>query len=217
MPAPTPPAAPAKLSVWRKLLTHRRQHWVIRELNDLDRVRRDCCEQAGHSPSPYWLLPYRATFRKLIRHDAAPALRYYLADCPTEMTPLAVWLLGRTADRFRLYGLEEFAYSRSPLARRHAARALRRLEAWPHLESIARRYPNDRRLQWYARASIIKRPHAERLRNFAGHVDATHAAAAKGPSRMPLWFKNVDWIRRPPKTAAYIRHLLQHLHGLIRG
>jgi hypothetical protein len=216
--SPTSPQAPAPRtpSVWKKLFKRRRQHGVIRFLNELHE-RLLASQHPAVNLQRTWLVPFRPQFRHAIQNEAAPALRYYLASCPPEMTPLAVWLLGRCADSCRLYDLPDFARDASPVVRRHAARALRRLEAWSQLEDVARLFPNDRRLQWYAYATIIKRPHSERLRSFTQFVDASNAAAAAGPSRMPLWFGDLDWIRRPPKSGAYIRRLLMHIHRLVHG
>jgi len=206
------------VSLWRRIFTHRGQYWIRGFLKQLQADRAERCKGDGAATLPQgWLLPYRPTFRSIIRADSAAAIRYYLADCPAEMTPLGVWLLGRCAERCRLYGLPEFGRHPSPVVRRHAARALRRLEAWSQLDELARQFPDDPRIQWYAHAPVIKRPHKQRLKSFLQSVDASHAAAAAGPSRMPLWFRKLDWVRRPPKSAAYIRRILRHIHRLIHG
>jgi hypothetical protein len=205
-----------KVPWWKKNFTHRPQHWVIRTLKELEAELGLWRTQypGGRLPST-WLLRHRPRFRALIAADAAPALRYYLGSCPDEIKPLVIWLLGRSACPFRLHGLPEFALHDSPAIRRHAARALRRLEAWSQLAEAAHRFPHDKPLQWYAHASIIKRPHEERLRNFAKYVDASNAAAAVGPSRMPLWFADLDWLRRPPKSVEYLRRILKRIHRLV--
>jgi hypothetical protein len=203
---------------WKKNFTYRPQHWVVRTLKELGAELRRWQTQhpRGRLPST-WLLPHRPRFRALIAADAAPALRYYLRSCPDEIKPLAIWLLGRSASPFQLYSLPEFALHDSPAVRRHAARALRRLEAWSQLAEAARRFPQDKRLQWYAHASIVKRPYDERLRNFAQYVDSSNAAAAVGPSRMPLWFADLDWLLRPPKSVEYIRRILRRIHRWVHG
>jgi len=212
----TPPMR--SVSLWKKILGHRQQGWVVRFLRKLDAERRDrFCHESVAAASATWLLSYRAQFRSIIQADSAHAIRYYLAKCPPAMIPLGVWLLGRCAERCRLFGLPEFGRHESPAVRRHAARALRRLEAWSQLDELARRFPDDPRIQWYAHASVIKRPYRQRLRNFTQLVDASNAAAAAGPSRMPLWFRDLDWLRRPPKSAAYIRRILMHIHRLVHG
>jgi hypothetical protein len=94
---------------------------------------------------------------------------------------------------------------------------MRRLEGWSQLAEVARSFPEDARLQWYANASIVKRPYADRLRSFTRFLDASNAPAAAGPSRMPLWFRELRWFRSPPKSGEYIRHILMRIHRLVRG
>jgi hypothetical protein len=211
-----PPAAEVRW--WKKDISYRRQHWVIPALKELDAELKMWRMQHPARKLPHtWLLPRRPLFRSMNRASAAPALRYYLLSCSRELKPVVVWLLGRSTQPSQLYGLSAFAQDESPIVRRHAARALRRLEAWSSLTEAARRFPDDRRLQWYAHASIIKRPYEERLRNFAQFVDSSKAAEAAGPSRMPLWFADLDWLRRPPKSVEYIRRMLRRIHRLVHG
>ena len=96
-------------------------------------------------------------------------------------------------------------------------RILRRIEAWEKLRTLAERNPDDAKIRWYAYAPFAKRNFSERLHNFTDHVDPSHAAEAAGPSRMPLWFADLDWIRRPPKPFAYIRELLERIHRWVHG
>jgi hypothetical protein len=211
-----PPASEARW--WKKDISYRRQHWVIRALKKLDaEVQLWRMQHPGGRMPHTWLLPRRTWLRAIYQADAAPALRYYLLSCSRELKPLVVWLLGRSTQPSHLYGLPAFAQDELPIVRRHAARALRRLEGWSSLAEAARRFPDDQRLQWYAHASIIKRPYEERLRNFAKFVDSSQAAAAEGPSRMPLWFADLDWLRRPPKSVEYIRRMLRRIQRLVHG
>jgi hypothetical protein len=211
-----PPAAEVRW--WKKDITYRRQHWVIRALKELDAEVQLWRMQHPTGRLPHtWLLPRRRLFRAMNHVSAAPALRYYLLSCSRELKPLVVWLLGRSTHPAQLFGLPVFAQDDSPMVRRHAARALRRLEGWPSLAEAARRFPDDERLQWYAHASIIKRPYEERLRNFAKYVDSSKAEEAAGPSRMPLWFADLDWLRRPPKSVEYIRRVLRRIRRLVHG
>jgi hypothetical protein len=201
----------------RKMFVHRRQSWVVRFLKQLEinHLERLTAQPGGLSPG--WLLSYRTTFRTIAGRESGPAVRMYLLDCPVVMTPLGVWLLGQCADRCRLYGLEEFGRHSSASVRRHAARALRRQEAWSQLRVLAENDPQDARLQWFAYAPITKRSYNERLRNFTTHLDASHAEAAAGPSRMLLWFRDFNWQGVPPKSAEYIRWILARIHRLIHG
>ena len=61
----------------------------------------------------YWLMPYRkdlrtiyAGFHALCNDYQVETLRRYMAICPSGMTPICVFLLGKCADRFRLYQLD---------------------------------------------------------------------------------------------------------------
>ncbi len=130
---------------------------------------------------------------------------------------MAIWLLGRCASRTQQYDLFEFAVNGPEAARRHAARALRRVEAWSKLRALAAASPFDGKIAWYAQAPVTKRAFRERLKNFAAYVDASHAGEAAGPSRMALWFADVDWIRRPLKPVEYIRKVLQRIHRWVHG
>lgn len=211
-------AVAREASPWRKLFTHRRQHWITLVLEELEgRHFELLASRPAAAKRATWLLSYRDLFRQLADGKYAPAFHAYLAKCPVEMTPLGVWLLSRCGDRCNLRGLGDFANHSSEAVRRHVARALRRLEAWPELAAMAKVYPGNDRIQWYANASIIKRSHEERLRSLAQIMDHSNAPAAAGPSHMPLWFRDLDWLRRPPKSIEYIRTLLARIHRLVHG
>lgn len=191
--------------------------WLTTLLREIER------EQAARlsdpnspTPSATWLLRYRPQFRRF--DNAFPAAMYWrLRQCPDSMKPIAIWLLGRRALRIDHLGLFEYALNASPAGRRHAARALRRVEAWEKLRTLAKLSPDDPKIRWYAYTPVAKRNFDERLRNFAEHVDHSHAAEGALPSRMPLWFANFDWVRHPPKPAEFIRRLLQRIHRLVHG
>jgi hypothetical protein len=191
--------------------------WLAKLLRDIERDHdARCSDPNGPPPSAGWLLHYRPQFRRL--PDGFPyAILAYVKQCPESMKPIAIWLLGRCAIRTEHLGLFECALHASPVGRRHAARALRRIEAWEKLRTLARLHPYERQVVWYATAPVTKRDFPERLRNFAAQIDATHADDAAGPSRMPLWFADLDWIRRPSKSVEYIRRMLVRIHRWVHG
>jgi hypothetical protein len=214
-PLPSLRYAPAakRIKKWRRIARWSQTGWLTSLLQEIEReqeVRVTAERSAG------WLLPWRSQFRRLADVEPA-AIRLYLLDCPDRMTPIAVWMLGRCATRVQHFDLLEFASDASPPTRRHAARALRRVEAWEKVTRLADAAPDDRRLAWYAHAPTTKRVFAARLQNFAEHLDRAHAAEASGPSRMSLWFADLDWVRRPPKSVAVIRQILQRIRRWVHG
>jgi hypothetical protein len=170
------------------------------------------CSAVGRN----WLLPYRAEFRRTIQFGRLESIKLYLADCPAEMIPVGVWLWARCADRFRLYGLSAFCNDRSPLVRRHVAKALRRLEAWALLDEMAAAYPDDARIQWFAHAHTTRRTFSERLANFSRNVDDSHADEVSTPSRMPFWALERSWEYTAPKSVALIRRMLRRIRHWVR-
>jgi hypothetical protein len=161
-------------------------------------------------------MPYRARLRRAIQFGQLESIKLYLADCPTEMIPLGVWLWAQCADRFRLYGLSAFCNDRSPLVRKHVAKALRRLEAWALLEEMAAACPDDARIQWFAHAPISYRSFPERLKRFARNVDDTHASEVSTPSRMPYWALERSWDYTAPKSVDLIRRILRRIRHWVR-
>jgi hypothetical protein len=212
----SPPKERVKL--WSRIVDHKRQWPVIKFLHELERVRwqaiKDCTDERL---PPAWLIPYRAEFRDIADRQPAWAIRLYLLNCPADMVPIGVWLIGQCGARCRLFDIIEFGNHPNPVVRRHVAKALRRLEAWSRVSAMAKANPHDPRIVWYARAPLAKRPFGERLKNFAQHVDDSHAAEAVGPSRMALWLGDIEWVRRPPKGIEYIRRILRRIHRWVHG
>jgi hypothetical protein len=133
------------------------------------------------------------------------------------MIPLGVWLWGKCADRFRLYGLSAFCHDRSPQVRKHVAKALRRLEAWTFLQEMATANPDDVMIQQFATPPTSHRPFPERLTNFARNVDDSRAGEVVTPSQMPFWRLQRDWEGRSPKSGWYIRLMLWRIRRWVRG
>jgi hypothetical protein len=163
-----------------------------------------------------WLLPYRDDLRWAIQHSRLETIKLYLTRCSPEMVPIAIWLWGKCADRFRLYGLSAFCYDGSPIVRKHVAKALRRLEAWSLLDEMAAAFPDDERIRWFATAPISHGPFAERLANFKRNVDDSHAGEVVTPSRMPFWAAERSWDFTPPKSVRLIRRMLRRIRRWVR-
>jgi hypothetical protein len=167
-----------------------------------------------------WLMSYRVGLRRVIEKPDIARILLFLAECPREMRPLGVWLLGQCADRNRLHNLRYFCGDPSPKVRKHVARALRRNSAWHLLAAMARAFPNDpivRQIHSKANEPITKRPFAARLKSYTRNVDDSHAAEAVGSSRMPYWSRYTPWQGRPAKSLEFIRSILLHIRRLLRG
>ncbi|MCI0333445.1 MAG: hypothetical protein L0228_09500 [Planctomycetes bacterium] len=185
--------------------------------------RRAATEQQGSDPRHAWLLPYRfdlhnvyGGFHPRCNEGEVDAICCYMAYCPPEMIPLCVWLLGKCADRFRHYGLQQFRHHPSPQIRKHVAKALRRVEAWSLLDEMARAYPDDAKIQWFAKAPVTQRPFPERLSNYVRSVDDSHAGEVTTPSRMPFWSLEESWDYTPPKSVELIRRILRRIRHWVR-
>jgi hypothetical protein len=170
-----------------------------------------------------WLLPYRAPLRQIYSEfnpyynsDEVAIIRWYMGGCPLEMLPICIWLVGRCADRFRLYGIAQYRHHPWPRVRIHVAKALRRSEAWTLLGDMASRYPDDARIQWYAHAANAHRPFTERLSKFTKGIDNSHAAEVVTPSRMPYWAIEKSWEYSPPKSVDMIRRMLRRIRHWVR-
>jgi hypothetical protein len=185
-------------------------------LRSIDSERRRLAAQ-GNAKRPTWLIPFRHELRWAIQLGSLPTVKRYARDGPAEMLPLALWLWGHCADRFRLYGLQHYSRDPSPQTRKQVAKALRRVEAWTLLTDMARVYPDDEKLQWFASASISRRPFRERLSSYVQSVDDSHAAAVATPSRMPFWaLEESSWDYTPPKSVQLIRRMLRRIRHWVR-
>ena len=120
-------------------------------------------------------------------------------------------MIGRCASRFRLFGLAEVRRHQPRPVRKHVAKALRRLEAWLLLDEMAALYPDDERVQWFAKSATVPRPFDQRLNNFIGNVDDSHAGEVATPSRMSYWALENSWDVTSPKSVAAIRRILERI------
>ena len=163
-----------------------------------------------------WLLKYRAEFKWAFQFAPVEPIKLYISECPPQMIPLGVWLWGKCADRFRLYGLSAFCHSSSPQVRRHVAKTLRRVEAWALLNQMADAYPEDAKIRWYADTPTMQRSFAKRLKNFTSGVDKSHVEEVATPSRMPYWATETFWEYTPPKSVDMIRRMLRRIRHWVR-
>ncbi|MGI9456054.1 MAG: hypothetical protein ACR2NU_05795 [Aeoliella sp.] len=165
-----------------------------------------------------WLLPFRKDFRHLISGTPDKGIQKFLEERPPDSPcyALAVSLLGRCSDRYETYCLENVPADHDPQSRRHFARALRRTESWPRLARLAGKFPSDKFI-----ARMLYAPHRgkfqHRLERFIEHVDKSHAAEATLAPRMPLWQRDAEWEETPPKSASWMRCVLQRIRQWVRG
>ena len=149
--------------------------------------------------------------------ETVVAIRHFVYAGDPTLRHIFIWLLSQAADRFRLRGISDFCYDPSPQVRKHVAKALRRLEAWWLLQEMARAFPDDATVQWFAHAPLSHRPFPDRLRNFVRNVDDSHADEVVTPSRMPFWRLEREWEGRGPKSVWYIRVMLWRIRRWVRG
>jgi hypothetical protein len=178
-------------------------------LRRIESERASAIKAAELRAAPHgWLLPYRNDLRWAIQHTRLEPIKLYLTRSPLEMVPVAIWLWGKCADRFRLYGLSGFCYHPSPMVRKHLAKALRRVEAWSLLDEMVAAFPDDEKIRWFANTPISRGPFKTRLANFKRNVDDSHAGEVPTPSRMPFWAAERIWNYTPPKSVELIRRVL---------
>lgn len=173
---------------------------------------------ADSSGTVYCLLPFRGDFRSILRHQPCAGLGDFLSNSSAENPCflVAIWLLGRCANRQLSYNIDRLPADRDANSRRHFARSLARVESWPRLRQLAADYPDDEFV-----TSVLSGTHTDtfdrRLTRFSKHVDQTHAAEAAVASQMPLWFRDHQWARTPPKNPGWIRRMLERIKGWVRG
>lgn len=212
-----PALEPAKLNRWRRIARWRGEGRAFRLLKQMEAEwAKEVADGDDDRKRRVRMLRHRADFRWIIARGHPAVFKLYLSNCPAEMVPLAIWLWGRCAHRFRLYGLAEFGDDSSPAVRKHVAKALRRLEAWAPLREMTAAYPDDAKIQWYATAPTTHRSFAERLKNFTSSVDDSHADEVVTPSSMPFWAVETFWSYTPPKSVFLIRRMLHRIRHWVR-
>ncbi len=185
----------------------------LRELGEY-RSRLDSFYE-GEVP-PTWLLRFRKDFRLLGEQRGGLVFQRFISLGDPALRHVYIWLLSKSASRFFFLGLDEYCDDPNPIVRKHVAKALRRLEAWPLLTRMAEAHPEDERLRWFATAPTTKRPFSERLQNFRTAVDASHAAEVVTPSQMPFWASESFWSYTPPKSVDVIRRMLRRIRHWVR-
>jgi hypothetical protein len=199
---------------WRHLMNWSQSDRTFKLLKRIEAAQPKL--QSGDGRRDAWLLPYRNELRWVIQFSFVEPIKLYVYSCPLEMLPLGVWLWGKCADRFRLYGLSAFCHHPSSKVRKHVVKALWRLEAWALIDEIAAYYPDDENIQWYAKAPTTHRPFAERLKRFTSSVDRSRADDVATPSKMPFWAQESTWERTPPKSVEFIRRMLRRIRHWVR-
>ena len=173
---------------------------------------------AGHDADRGWLLPFRNDFRFIVGYRPCAGLRECLRNGdPTSASYfVALWLLSCCATPQVLYELDRQPADTTPVARKHYARALRRVGAWPRLRRLAADYPDDQ----YVATLVAGSPgdaFPGRLQRFAQHVDDSHAAEAALVSQMPLWVREGELTTTPAKSTGWIRVLLERIKEWVRS
>lgn len=164
------------------------------------------------------LLGLREDFRQLMGlSQAVPVLQRYQQDINPLVRAIAVWLLSQHASRFFLLGIDKSCHDFSPLVRKRAARALKKIEARECLAEMAREYPDDQAVQWYASFRENQKTYQQRLENFVRSAERPHTTPTYRASRMPLWFRDEYWAGSPPKSVEYMRTLLRRIQSLVHG
>jgi hypothetical protein len=211
------PRFQASPSDWIQGGGHARVNAVQRFLRELAiYFRRVVKFSPSLSSGHFWLLPFREDFRKILTDENAAAIRGFVNWGDPALRHVFIWLLSHSADRFRLRGISDHRNDLSPQVRKHVAKALRRLEAWSILNEMARMYPEDARIQQFARTPRIKRPFGERLSNYVRTVDDSRADEVATPSRMQFWAAERAWDRTPPKSVELIRRMLRRIRHWVR-
>jgi hypothetical protein len=164
-----------------------------------------------------WLLPLRNEFRRVLSESSTAIHCARLLGDGGELIPIYIWLLSNFADRTRLLGIDRFCNHHSPIVRKHVAKTLRRLEAWQQLDTMAKAYPSDQTIQWFAYAPTTKRKFFERLQRFKVHLDDSHMSEVGTASKMSYWSLFTPWQGKPPKDAALIRRILLRIRRWVRG
>jgi hypothetical protein len=196
---------------------------TFRQLMAIEAACLEAKAKSRDSYDQYWLLPHRTTLRQIYAEfhpyyncDEVNIVRWYMTDCPLEMLPICIWLIGKCADRFRLYGIAHYRHHRWSRVRIQVAKALRRSEAWALLREMAASYPDDARIQWYANSPSTHRSFLERLSAFTRGIDDSHAGEVVTPSQMPFWSIEKSWDYTPPKSVALIRRMLRRIQHWVR-
>ncbi len=161
-----------------------------------------------------WLLPWRGEFRSLLQETSPVVLAYLLQHSSAPpMQRLAIWLLGCSCGTLGASVIANAARSGDVLIRREAARALQRKQGWVQLQSQLANDPDPR-----VRLLALQRPprqYSHRLRTYLDQVQVQKVSGLR--AALHVAFQPFTHSGRPPKSAEYIRTILQHIRALVHG
>lgn len=187
-----------------------------RFFDHLKELSADALSKQASNPSTR-LLSCRDGFRRVLRDNPVDVISGHLYDPDPLIRSVAIWLLSQSANRCQLLSIDDYYDDPSPMVRKHVAKALYRLEALQPLQDMARDFPEDAAVRWFAQPRPNELDFTEWLRRFAGHVDPSTAESAARSEPMTLWTRFEDWFLTPPKSRRYIRRILLRIHNAVRG
>lgn len=195
---------------WRNIRVTLGDYVVIRFLADLARARLANRVDAG---KPERLAAYREDFRRVARDQPIVGLVRCLTSESAESRLLALWLLGHCGAKLAIPAVALLGTAESVRIRREAARALRRLEAWPQLRRLAEGEA-DPRIARIAN-SPGARPLEQRLDRYSRLVERVATPPRREPRELVL--NAQQFVGRRPKPAWLIRRILERIRRVIRG
>jgi hypothetical protein len=166
---------------------------------------------------PVSLLPFRRDFRLIEYYEPVVGLMCWADRGEGPCRTIAIWLLGRIRP-LRDVSVIARCHNADPHVRRHAAKALWRMEAWALLRELAADDPDPvvRRIAEHA-----ARPPADFQSRLSRYVrDEVHSKALEElprRERLQLYLNAVPGVGLPPKSPAFIRMILERIRRLVRG
>ena len=160
------------------------------------------------------LLRFRPQFRELIESRPTRVLAHIIRATEIEFARrLAIWLLGRCGHRWpsTVEAVAQYITDSPPRLRKEAVRCLVRLGAWSQFDPIDWRESHPRIRNYVCRPAA--RPFESRLARFTGNAPRT---TVDPPDRPLVLAPGVSLDETPPKSASWIRLLLEHIHRLLQ-
>ncbi|WP_145246276.1 hypothetical protein [Aeoliella mucimassa] len=173
---------------------------------------------ADSTPTGNWLLAFRRDFQAILSLAPCRGLQQVLQKLPPEspVFPVALWLQGRCSTRMKSHDLESLPAEATPTLRKHFAKALYRVEAWPRLRRLANDYPNDPFVA-AMKSCPFRRSLASRIARYAEHVSQPPELNPADHRPTPLWIRDSPWTLTPPKSNRWIRMMLERIRVWVRG